>query len=154
MIVCLVAFIIFYHLTGGGGSVIERYMDSCYTYAMKDLDPTRSVKKIPWGVKEGSTCNNLIEGVQKDYPDKHVYSSSTCPPDYYKIAPYIDPSQDYFEFHFYRKDEDGWSHKMGSEGVPTRLDAGGNVITNPSIADRDYGNLNYTIECPTLCVKK
>lgn len=153
MITVLIVFIIFWLLTTS--SEVERYMDTCYTYAMRDLDPLRDTRKIPGGPGQGSsTCNQMIKDIQQDYPEKGVYPAQDCPPGYYKIAPYIDPSQDYFEFHFYREDSDGnWTHKMGIEGSPTHLDAGGQPITNPSLADRDYGNLNYTLECPTLCVK-
>ncbi len=154
MITVLVAFLIFYYITRGQS--VERYMDTCYTYAMRDLDPTRSTKKIPGGTGNyDNTCNDMIQSIQEDYPEKNVYPSSHCPSDYYKVAPFIDPSQDHYEFHFYRQEQNGsWTHKMGAEGYPTNVDANGHVITNPSIADRDYGNLNYTMECPTLCVKK
>lgn len=153
MITVLIVFIIFWILTSR--SEVERYMDTCYTYAMRDLDPFRMNRKIPGGKgNHDNTCNEIIQSIQEDYPEKNVYPGSQCPHGYYKVAPYIDPSQDYYEFHFYRQEPNGeWTHKMGVEGSPTNLDAQGRTITNPSLADRDYGNLNYSLECPTLCVK-
>ena len=58
------------------------------------------------------------------------------------------------DYHFYRQDNNGyWSHKPGSTNV-TNKDASNNLIKNPSIANRNYFNLNYNKNCFFLCINK
>ena len=59
------------------------------------------------------------------------------------------------DFHFYRQDKDGtWSHKQGWGYGPTKLDASGKVIVDPRKCNRNYGRLNYSKVCSTMCVPK
>ena len=56
------------------------------------------------------------------------------------------------DYHFYRQDKKGlWSHKAGRTEA-TDIDAKGKKITNPLVADRDYGRLNYSTPCFFFCV--
>lgn len=58
-----------------------------------------------------------------------------CAPGTYKVALVIAPGQDY---HWYRQNPDGtWSHKPGEQPI-TNLDASGNLIYDPEIANRQY----------------
>jgi hypothetical protein len=54
----------------------------------------------------------------------------------------------YYDYHFYRVDDNGmWSHKPGAR-LPTNLDASGNLISDPRTADRGP----YTTFCGCYCV--
>jgi RHS repeat-associated protein len=62
------------------------------------------------------------------------------------------------DYHWYRQDADGmWSHKPGIDAA-TNLDASGNPISNPELADRDNSKadpmkgVNYSRKCGYLCV--
>lgn len=63
------------------------------------------------------------------------------------VALVVSPGWDY---HWYRRDNDGrWSHKM--DGTPaTNLDNSGNIITDPKTANRG----SYTDFCGYFCVNK
>jgi hypothetical protein len=66
------------------------------------------------------------------------------------VAP--DDSGGTADFHWYRDDGDGtWSHKPGYTAV-SDVDAGGDEITDPETADRDYGDINYSEYCGCLCI--
>jgi len=68
-------------------------------------------------------------------------AEASCPSGSYKVALVIDPLVDY---HWYRQNPDGtWSSKSGWLPV-TELDASGHTISDPRMADRDYGFVNYT----------
>ena len=57
------------------------------------------------------------------------------------------------DYHWYRQHPNGyWSHKRGSTQV-IDTDAAGNKIKNPGAADRNYRNVNYTVDCGVLCAK-
>lgn len=63
---------------------------------------------------------------------------------YYPVALVVDPGVDY---HWYRQDRNGrWSHKPGNTAARD-VDASGNPITNPETANRDYGDVNYSVFC-------
>lgn len=49
------------------------------------------------------------------------------------------------DYHFYRKDSNGyWSHKRGLNAI-TNKDASGNKIRNPEKANRKYNDVNYKV---------
>lgn len=61
--------------------------------------------------------------------------------DEYVVALVVDDKGDARDYHWYRQNPDGtWSHKPGW-GLVTNKDAGGNVITDPQNANRNYGPL-------------
>ncbi len=60
-------------------------------------------------------------------------ANNECPPVGHLVALVMAPR---FDFHWYRKGEDGmWTHKIGPAPV-TALDNAGNLITDPRVADR------------------
>lgn len=94
-----------------------------------------------------------------------IGKNDTCPYGTYKVALVIDSYDDpayenyiklengtiYIEipdtdYHWYRQNPDGtWSHKRG-DSYATNLDASENIIYDPQICDRNYGDgLNYSI---------
>ena len=78
-----------------------------------------------------------------------VNSPDDCPVGECPVALVVDPGTDY---HWYRRNANGfWSHKPGGTDATT-VDASGNAISNPQTADRDYGFLNYSDFCGYFCV--
>ena len=70
-----------------------------------------------------------------------------CPPKYHKGAMVVDPGN---TFHFYRQNNDGtWSHKDGGSEI-TRLDNGGNIITDV----KNIKSSKYRDFCNYYCVPK
>jgi hypothetical protein len=69
------------------------------------------------------------------------------------IVPLVDDEGDtyegaFYDYHFYRLDDNGtWSHKPGARPV-TNLDASGNPISDPRTCDRGP----YTTFCGCYCV--
>lgn len=141
--------------------------NNCYSYAINERDSTRKTKLYP-GEKSGLdrvkqtqfdyTCINFHERLLSDIPG--IYPSTfeeKCPCNFYKIALVLDNDENNKDFHFYREDKDGlWSHKPGSNKV-TKIDASGNVITNPFIANRNYtgknkNGYNYATKCNFYCI--
>ncbi len=58
----------------------------------------------------------------------------------------------YFDFHWYRQDADGFfSHKPGKDST-TRVDAGNNPISDPSLASRSYSIVDYRNDIGTWCI--
>ena len=81
-----------------------------------------------------------------------------CKCNEYKIALVIDDNntpmkKDNDDFHFYRQDyqTDVWSHKPGNNKI-SRVDANGDLIFDPSIADRRYSKYNYDKFCGFYCL--
>ena len=101
-------------------------------------------------------CDEIIEKVQKDFSNIRINKLNGIDDDIvctnYKIALVIDNSGSEIDYHFYRQDINGkWSHKMGNNEI-TNLDASGNIISNPELADRNYDKMNndqynYDIFC-------
>jgi len=139
--------------------------NNCYSYAFNEPDPTKE-SKLDIGrlsnnrmKKDNFTCNHLNNLLLKDRPNiTKVSGVDSCGCNEYGVAmvlddnetPYID---DHDDFHFYRKDYNSeyWSHKPGSTPV-SRLDANGDMILNPELADRKYKNWDYNQFCGYYCV--
>ena len=106
--------------------------------------------------KKETTCKNLRERVLCDNPSiKIAEKNEKCPSNYYKGALTVNPNKQY---HFYRQDSNGtWSHKDGG-GEATNVDASGNTICDPKLADRDYSNLvedsKFKKFCNYFCIPK
>ncbi len=105
------------------------------------------------------TCKDMKEKVLNDNPSiEETTFDRKCPVGSYKGALVVDPNNTY---HFYRQNADGtWSHKPGTLKV-TDIDASGNKIYFPHLADRNYRKgekkttgVNYTDFCNYLCVPK
>ena len=103
------------------------------------------------------SCKDMTKKVLDDNPSIEISSfDKKCKPGSYKGALVVDPGNTY---HFYRQNKDGsWSHKPGILDV-TNVDADGNLIYFPHIANRNYkekkdNGINYTDFCNYMCVPK
>ncbi len=140
-----------------------RRRNNCWMYSVNDFlhtgrkrsQPGHTDPKQP--VFNEYTCKDMLERIQKDVPLAYQgKENKKCKKYFYKIAYVVDPGNNY---HFYRQDSNGlWSHKEGELPVGN-LDATGNLIYNPRLADRKYvsktdptSGLNYTDFCGYLCV--
>lgn len=134
---------------------IQKY-NNCYAYATNNLKRNRKKKPHPGyisGYNSGEkdyTCPTMNKYILQDYPSAYKIDFNTpCKCNYFKSYLTVDPNND---FHLYRQDSDGyWSHKPGSREV-TNLDASGNYIMNPEIADREYSKFNYKDSCMFFCM--
>lgn len=58
------------------------------------------------------------------------------------------------DYHWYRKDKNGyWSHKRGLTAISNK-DASGNKIKNPKNANRNYSGCNYSTFVGTYNIYK
>lgn len=137
--------------------VIE--FNNCYSYAFRNLDLNALTKPQP-GERAGYpppthyTCANLFERIRADNPGVIQWTSNdeSCPCKHYKAFLAIDNTPPNTDYHFLRQDQDGmWSHKPGSLPV-TRLDAKGNLISDPMKADLNFEHFQYNVKCGYLCV--
>lgn len=134
---------------------IQKY-NNCYAYATNDLRKDRHKKPHPGHLsgsdsgEEDYLCPIMKQYVFEDYPDAYPISfDKPCKCNYYKVFLTVDPKND---FHLYRQDSNGfWSHKPGSRKV-TNVDASGNYISNPEMADREYKRFNYSDGCMFFCM--
>jgi hypothetical protein len=125
---------------------------------MDDYDPSR--KRFPQpGVKSNMgiplkkdfVCPVISKRALNDVDAKRVKNDGNCPKGYRQVMLFVDP---YTDYHFYRKDENGyWSHKPGSTRA-TNKDDSGKLIKDPREADRNIESTgyNYTDHCLTYCV--
>jgi hypothetical protein len=114
--------------------------------------PGRASGYPKWSRVKGKRCPDLVARFRGDVPGiTRATFTQKCPRGTYKIAPVVDPDEDY---HFYRQDSNGyWSHKPGSTSV-THLDTTGRPIYDPFLASRasqDSG-LDYDTTCGFWCV--
>ena len=141
--------------------------NNCYAYAANQFRFWRPHKAQPGEnrLKVHNTskyipleCDAITNAVLRDAgsgaykcndPDKACGKGLT------KIMMVISPEPGSQDFHFYRQDKDGtWSHKQGWGYGPTKLDASGKVIVDPRKCNRNYGRLNYSKVCSTMCIPK
>ena len=101
--------------------------------------------------------------VHKDNPFdiREIELDSHIECDRYKIALVLSNNSKDFDYHFYRQDLNGdWSHKAGDNPI-SNIDASGNKITDPKIANRNYNktddedddNNDYNIFCGYYSVR-
>ena len=101
-------------------------------------------------------CPIISKRTMDDNPEIYKLDSvhDTCKPDFYKGALVVAPGRDY---HYYRQDDDNnglWSHKPGYKPTTIR-DAKNNIIVDPKIANRNYGDtLNYKDFCGYYCIPR
>jgi hypothetical protein len=102
--------------------------------------------------KRDLNCHEVMKRTLADNPlIRRIESNKECPADTYKGALVVDPGNDY---HYYRKNDDGyWTHKPGYK-PSTMYDASGNLINDPELANRNYGKLNYSDFCGNFCVPR
>ncbi len=124
---------------------------NCYAYALNNqVYPETNYLwfKQQMGLYGGLEYSELVEeniynAVKRDYNEyndefgrslffERIGRYDICPAGTYKVA--LTASNN--DYHWYRQDADGlWSHKQGTLPV-TRTDNSGNLIIDPSIADR------------------
>ena len=97
-------------------------------------------------------CPEIVKRTLSDNPKiKKSTFTRACPKDTYKGAIVVAPVRDY---HYYRLNDEGyWTHKPGWK-PSTAYDAKNNLIKNPEIASRNYGELNYSDFCGYVCVPR
>lgn len=131
---------------------------NCYTYALGKIRSGLDSKAQP-GYASGFNhiddykdynCKSFYQRLKKDVPGSYLEKfDNKCLPGFYKIFLVLDPGNDY---HWYRMNKDKyWSHKPGATSV-SDIDASGNKIKNPAIADRNYKSLNYNKSCFFACI--
>jgi len=133
--------------------------NNCYNYATNQ--PNSSFAQPGWagGIMNSSpyTCGGLLAGAEADglsFAGQTLDEGrERCPEDCCLVA-LVNSG---FDFHWYRRDDDGtWSHKPGASDA-TNLDAGGQLILDPSGANHNYGGAaeggrNYDNFCGFMCV--
>ena len=105
------------------------------------------------------SVDELKRRVLMDHPDmmfKDPYDTTSCPDEYYEVMMFLDNTGKDRDWHFYRRDADGyWSHKPGGTNA-TKYDDSGKLITDPIFADRDYEKMkvpyNYDVPVFRACV--
>jgi len=145
-----------------------RYSHNCYSYMLNKKSNKRARKckppkckhlKIQPGFKKRNrkikkvTCRNISKRMRRDYPRIKRTRKKTCEKGKYKGALFIHPKRD---FHFYRRDKNGWwSHKDG-EHRATNKDSKGERIKNPRKASRKNRRkrLHYKKFCGYYCIPK
>lgn len=147
----------------------KRYIEAnnCYAYAANQFRFWRPHKAQPGEnrlkVHNDSKyiplkCGDITNAVLRDAGNgayKCNDPNKACGKGLTKIMMVIAPGPGAQDFHFYRQDKDGtWSHKQGWGYGPTKLDASGKVITDPRTCNRNYGRLNYSKVCSTMCIPK
>jgi hypothetical protein len=98
------------------------------------------------------SCPVIVKRTLADNPNiKNSTFNQACPKDTYKGAIVVAPGRDY---HYYRLNDEGyWTHKPGWK-PSTAYDAKNNLIKNPELASRNYGELNYRDFCGYVCVPR
>ena len=145
-------------------------INNCYSYSMNEQIPLgwRTDKLQPGDLSSGKyseqTCESIIQHVREDYSSKDIREiklNSQIECNRYKIALVLSNNSKDFDYHFYRQDLNGdWSHKAGDNPI-SNIDASGNKITDPKIANRNYNktddvdddNNDYNIFCGYYSVR-
>lgn len=96
------------------------------------------------------TCKAYNKRILADNKSIRKTRKRDCPNGYYLGALAVNPGYDY---HFYRRDKNGyWSHKAGPTKA-TVYDASGKLIKDPKYANRKHGKrLNYKKFCGYYCI--
>jgi hypothetical protein len=140
---------------------------NCYSYAFSMRGGRLMTKPQPGensalGAYRGRKpidCAQLVKRALSDFRGVARLKPATgkCRRDEDEIASFVDtvvdPETDY---HFYRRlsGERLWSHKRGLS-QPTKVDAKGKLIVNPTKASRKYtDSLDYSTPCPRICLQR
>jgi len=124
--------------------------NNCYNYATnKRTNTFAQPGKASIGAVTDMACTPVLQSAIEDGLIPWV-ENVQCPSDKRKVALVVAPGTDY---HWYRQDSNGnWSHKPGGTDA-TNLDGAGNPITNPRLANRAGGGINYVNFCAYMCVR-
>ena len=144
---------------------------NCYAYALDIRTGFQDGDKLQPGQFNGTDLTEITvqsvntaaknDATASERTFESVLPDKSCPSDTYEIALIIDPLDDendlITDYHWLRLNPDGtWSHKPGHQPV-TNVDASGNIIENPMIANFDYSSasglpLNYSVFGGFYCV--
>ena len=121
--------------------------NNCYNYATNyRTDTFAQPGKASGSMYTSLTCGAVRPAAIRDDLIDKPSANNKCPTEGHLVALVVGPGWDY---HWYRKDENGcWSHKPGGTPV-TNLDNSGNKIHDPRTADRG----SYTDFCTFMIVK-
>ncbi len=134
---------------------------NCYDYAFNNHWAAQNNRNQP-GMLSGKyktepeqihQCDYMSKMIKTDHPKIQKSSfEKTCPNNYYKIAMLVDPVGDSTDYHFLRQDSNGfWSHKLGDLPIDN-VDADGNLIFAPHLANFQYPKYKYKDYCGYFCV--
>jgi len=145
------------------GGAVQR-TNNCYSYAADDFRPHNDAFGLPQpGIAGGITapfplpisCSQVMFRAESDGFTPHD-CDTVCASERYKVMVFVSQSPKLIgDYHFYRQDQGGcWSSKRGRDAVTDR-DAAGKRISDPRLANRNYGGgPNYTEFCGCLCVRR
>ena len=130
--------------------------NNCYAYATNKATDTFAQPGRGAGISgftqdSDFSCENITALAIVDGLEPTGDCNGVCPNGGRTIALVVDPVG--LDYHWYRRDSDGfWSHKPGTTDV-TNLDASGNFIADPRIANRNYNQVgvNYSDFCTCFC---
>ena len=115
--------------------------NNCYDYAANGK--TFGFRQPGGGRFPPYNCQQITQAVLIDGLAA-VFSPNDCPPEAHPLALAVHP----WDFHFYRRNDDGtWSHKVGDYPAKT-TDADGLPMIDPQMANRGL----YTDFCGYFCV--
>ena len=144
--------------------------NNCYSYAWdrpeslpgqrlrgKNCRPQPGGFKCNDTMEDRSTCQKIISQSIRDGMKRA--KNGQCSPCMRRVFLVMGNNRDgNVDYHWYRQDADGtWSHKPGLSTV-TNLDASGQPISDPELADRNNiprnpkDGYNYNRKCGYLCV--
>jgi hypothetical protein len=136
-----------------------QHSNNCYNYACDIQTNSYAQPGYAHGITlppyyENGTCKEVTAGATADgLAVTGCDEGCGCGECHHQVALVIRPNQSGYsiwDYHWYRKDQDGrWSHKMGQTQA-TNLDNSGNIIADPKTADRG----SYTVYCGCFCVNK
>lgn len=123
-----------------------QFNNNCYNYACNQPTGTYAQPgRASGNMYQDIDCAEVGAGAVSDgLVQTDCAQGCGCSDCCHQVALVIAPG---YDFHWYRRDQSGWSHKPGGTEA-TNLDNSGNVITDPQTADRGP----YTIFCGCYCV--
>jgi hypothetical protein len=125
----------------------KQFGNNCYNYATNyRTDTFAQPGRAAGAMYTALTCASVRPAAVADDLIAKPSARNRCPEDGHLVALVIAPG---FDFHWYRKGENGlWTHKPG--GTPaTNVDNSGHLIPDPRTADRGP----YTNFCTFMVVK-
>ena len=137
-----------------------KHTHNCYAYALDAIMPSRMGKPQPGYFSNFPPlqsndyyCEEFYRRIKKDNPNMYLTSyEERCKPGFYKAFIALDDKKEDQDYHFWRQGADGYfDHKPGRTEA-TNLDASGNPIINPLIANRSYRHFQYTKPCFFFCL--
>jgi hypothetical protein len=125
----------------------KQFGNNCYNYSTNYRTDTFAQPGLAAGAEYTAfTCASMRPAAVADDLIAKPGAKNRCPEDGHLVALVIAPG---FDFHWYRKGEDGmWTHKPGDTPA-TNVDNSGHLIPDPRTADRGP----YTNFCTFMIVK-